>query len=50
MKVAWEKLPRTKGGELVTWPGDSYVRMGLSHEPTTRREMFNYTVYHKVSK
>ena len=49
MRLAWENIPKTKKGEVVTWPGDSYVRMGLSHEPITKREMFNYTVCHKVS-
>ena len=44
----WRSLDKNKAGQLIRREGDYSVRKGLCHKPVTTRELFHFTVCHKV--
>ena len=49
LKRLWDRLDKNKKtGALIRRKGDFSVRKGLCHQPVTTRELFHFTVCHKV--
>ena len=49
LKELWRKLDKNKKkGTLIRRKGDFKIRKGLCHQPVTNRELFHFTVCHKV--
>ena len=46
----WDSLDKNRRGELVRRDNDFSVRRGLCHEPTSKRDLFHFTICHKVLK
>ena len=49
LQQLWSSLDKNKDGELIRRLGDYDVRKGLCHQPITTRELFHFTVCHKVN-
>lgn len=48
LRENWESLKKSPGGEVVRREGDYLVRRGQCLPPVSLRELFVYTVTHKV--
>ena len=48
LQELWKTLDKNRHGELIRRTGDYSVRKGLCHEPVTTRELFHFTICHKV--
>ena len=49
LKQLWRRLDKNKRkGTLIRTKGDFKVRKGLCHQPVTTRELFHFTICHKV--
>ena len=48
LRANWESLKKTAEGEVVREDGDYMVRRGQCLPPVTLRDLFVYTVTHKV--
>ena len=44
----WDKLDKNRNGELIRRDGDYSVRKGLCHQPVSQRDLFHFTICHKV--
>ena len=49
LREHWECLKKTPGGDVVRREGDYLVRRGQCLPPVSLRELFVYTVTHKVT-
>ena len=45
----WESLDKNRHGELIRRPDDFSVRKGLCHKPFAKRDLFHFTICHKVN-
>ena len=50
LHTLWEKLDKNRNGELIRRDGDFSVRKGLCHKPLSIRDLFHFTICHKVPK
>ena len=48
LHTLWDKLDKNKNGGLIRRDGDFSVRKGLCHQPVSKRELFHFTICHKV--
>ena len=48
VRETWESLSRTKSGEIFRRTGDYEARQGICREPATLRELYSFTLTHKV--
>ena len=49
LKALWRKLDKNRRtGKLIRRKGDYNVRKGLCHKPVTTRDLFHFTICHKV--
>ena len=44
----WDSLDKNRHGELIRRPDDFSVRKGLCHKPSAKRDLFHFTICHKV--
>ena len=44
----WDSLDKNRRGELVRRDNDFRIRKGLCHEPISKRDLFHFTICHKV--
>ena len=45
----WESLDKNRQGELIRREDDYSVRKGLCHKPISKRDLFHFTICHKVT-
>ena len=48
LEELWQSLDKNRQGELIRRPGDFSTRKGLCHEPVTGRDLWHFTICHKV--
>ena len=44
----WSSLGKSRDGELIRREDDYEVRKGLCHQPISLRDLFHFTICHKV--
>ena len=50
LQELWETLEKDSQGKLIRKQGDFSRRQGLCHRPVTKRDLWQFTVCHKVFK
>ena len=50
LQELWENLEKDSTGEVIRKPGDFHTRKGLCHKPVTKRDLWHFTICHKVRK
>ena len=48
LKELWLSLDKDRSGKIIRRLDDYSVRKGLCHKPVTTRELFHFTICHKV--
>ena len=48
LREQWRELEKDQYGAVVRRKGDYSVRLGICHQPVSERELYVFTICHKV--
>ena len=48
LQKLWDSLEKVSQGKIIRKPGDYSTRQGLCHKPVSKRDLWHFTVCHKV--